>query len=344
MTEILLDLILHSQNIEYGVFDANMRLARYTPGLPAYLDPVHTSLQDAYITDIFQELIGYENSLTEILHNKKTPLRLDYIQNQYLNTDTIPWLFPEEQPSYHTIQVHPYQDGLLVIVRNVTEDSILEQQLVQRRNELDILAEKLIEDLKQANLELTLAYENTLEGWAKALELRDKETEGHSTRVKEMTVRLARAMGIDDSEMVQIHRGALLHDIGKMGIPDYILLKPGSLSSDEWKIMRMHPELAARMLRDIVYLKPTLDIPYYHHEKWDGTGYPKGLQGEEIPLPARIFAIVDVWDALRSDRPYRPAWSERDIIEYIHQETGKHFDPNVVEIFLSLIVIGNKSI
>jgi HD-GYP domain-containing protein (c-di-GMP phosphodiesterase class II) len=192
----------------------------------------------------------------------------------------------------------------------------------------------LFDNLQRANVELTMAYDTTLEGWSRALDLRDKETEGHTQRVTELTLRLARAMGVSEDELVHVRRGVLLHDIGKMGIPDSILLKPGPFTEEEWAIMRQHPLYAYKMLAPIVYLHSALDIPYCHHEKWDGTGYPRGLKGEEIPLAARIFAVVDVWDALRSDRPYRPAWPEEKAWEYIQEQAGKHFDPRVVEVFL----------
>jgi PAS domain S-box-containing protein len=195
----------------------------------------------------------------------------------------------------------------------------------------------LFNELERSNLELVLAYDTTLEGWAKALELRDKETQGHTDRVTGLTLQLARAMGISDQDMVHIRRGAILHDIGKMGIPDQILLKPGSLTDEEWEVMRQHPLYAKELLERIPFLGPALDIPYYHHEKWDGSGYPEGLAGEEIPLPARIFAIVDVWDALRSDRPYRKAWSDEQAIEYLREQAGSHFDPRVVETFMTLL-------
>jgi len=194
----------------------------------------------------------------------------------------------------------------------------------------------LFNDQQRSNIELALAYDVTLEGWSRALDLRDKETEGHTQRVTEMTVRLARAMGVSEAELVQIQRGALLHDIGKMGIPDAILLKPGPLTDEEWEIMRRHPVYAYELLSPIAFLKGALDIPYCHHEKWDGTGYPRGLKGEQIPLPARIFAIVDVWDALRSDRPYRAAWGEERVREHIRSLSGTHFDPRVVKAFLEL--------
>lgn len=192
----------------------------------------------------------------------------------------------------------------------------------------------LFDDLQQTNLELALAYDNTLEGWSRALDLRDKETEGHTQRVTELTVKLARQMGVSDGELVHVRRGALLHDIGKMGIPDSILLKPGPLTDEEWKIMRLHPVYAYELLSPIAFLRPALDIPYCHHERWDGTGYPRGLKGEQIPLAARIFAIVDVWDALRSDRPYRKARPKEMVMTYIEEEAGRHFDPKVVEAFL----------
>jgi putative nucleotidyltransferase with HDIG domain len=200
----------------------------------------------------------------------------------------------------------------------------------------------LFNDLHHSNAELMRAYDSTIEGWARALELRDKETEGHTQRVTEMTERLARAMGIGDSELLHIRRGALLHDIGKMGVPDHILLKPDKLTEDEWDVMRQHPQHAYNILVATDFLKPALDIPYCHHEKWDGTGYPRRLQGEQIPLAARIFAVVDVWDALRSDRPYRPSWSEDKVHQYILEQSGKHFDPQVVEVFLRMIALGNK--
>jgi len=194
----------------------------------------------------------------------------------------------------------------------------------------------LFESMQQANIELSLAYDTTLEGWARALELRDIETEGHSRRVAEMTVRLAQALGVSDAELVHVRRGALLHDIGKMGIPDSILLKPGSLTPEEWEVMRKHPTYAYEMLAPIAYFRPALDIPHYHHEKWDGTGYPHGLRGEQIPLAARIFAVVDVWDALCFDRPYRKGWPEAQVLEHVRSLAGTHFDPQVVHAFLQL--------
>jgi putative nucleotidyltransferase with HDIG domain len=190
---------------------------------------------------------------------------------------------------------------------------------------------------QQAIVELATAYECTLEGWARALDLRDRETEGHSRRVTDLTLQLARAMGVSEAECVHIRRGALLHDIGKMGIPDSVLLKSEQLTPAEWDVMRRHPDYARELLERIEYLRPALDIPYHHHERWDGSGYPRGLQGEEIPLAARIFAVVDVWDAVTSDRPYRPAWSTERAREYIASLAGTELDPRAVEAFLELL-------
>jgi putative nucleotidyltransferase with HDIG domain len=196
-------------------------------------------------------------------------------------------------------------------------------------------------DLQRSNTDLFNAFDSTINGWSHALDLRDKETEGHTMRVTEMAERFARALGIDEAEIVHIRRGALLHDIGKMGVPDGILLKPGKLTDEEWEIMIKHPQFAYDMLVPIAYLKPALDIPYCHHEKWDGSGYPRGLKGEQIPLAARLFAIVDVWDALSSDRPYRKAWTKKKTVEHIKAGSGTHFDPKLVELFLS--VVGEKT-
>jgi HD-GYP domain-containing protein (c-di-GMP phosphodiesterase class II) len=198
---------------------------------------------------------------------------------------------------------------------------------------------QLFNDLQNKNVELGLAYNATIEGWSRALDLRDKETEGHTQRVADLTYRLARSMGIRESELVQIHRGALLHDIGKMAIPDRILLKEGNLTPEEWEIMRMHPVYAYELLSPIAYLRPALDIPYCHHERWDGSGYPRGFKGEEIPLAARIFSVVDVWDALLSDRPYRSDWSTTEACRYIRENSGTHFDPDIVDAFMNFLAV-----
>jgi HD-GYP domain-containing protein (c-di-GMP phosphodiesterase class II) len=195
----------------------------------------------------------------------------------------------------------------------------------------------LFDSLQRSNLELGLAYDQTIEGWSRALDLRDKETGGHTQRVAELAVKLARAFGFSSAELLQIRRGALLHDIGKLGVPDEILFKLGLLSDDDWAKMRKHPQFAFELIAPIQYLRPALDIPYCHHEKWDGSGYPRGLQGEQIPLAARLFAVVDVWDALRQNRPYRAGWPEEKVFEYIRSQTGTHFDPQCVELFFQMM-------
>lgn len=216
--------------------------------------------------------------------------------------------------------------GLIHTLRDITERKQAEEKIKQ-----------LLIDLQKKNVELAHAYDATLEGWVRFLDLRDQETEGHTQRVTEMTIELAAQMGFTDSILMHIRRGALLHDIGKMGIPDDVLRKPGPLNNEEWEIMRRHPVYAFQMLSPIQFLHPALDIPHHHHERWDGTGYPDQLRQDEIPLPARLFAIIDVWDALNSDRPYRKAWAPEKAFDYIKAQSGKHFDPQLVQIFLEFI-------
>jgi putative two-component system response regulator len=199
------------------------------------------------------------------------------------------------------------------------------RHLVDQRNQLESMHQELL-----------ISYHKTIEGWAGALDLRDHETEGHTQRVTQKSVKLAHAIGISDDQLDHVRMGALLHDVGKLGIPDSILLKPGQLTEEEWKVMKLHPVYAHEWLSPIDFLKTAIDIPHCHHEKWDGSGYPRGLKGEEIPIFARLFAIVDVWDALCSDRPYRAAMPESEVLEYIRNGSGKHFDPALVEVFISL--------
>jgi len=190
--------------------------------------------------------------------------------------------------------------------------------------------------LHQSETALRQSYELTLAGWAKALEYRDRETEGHSQRVVCLSRKLAEKLGCSEDKIRQIEHGALLHDIGKMGISDKILLKSGPLDPDEWEMMRMHPDLGREMLTGIHFLRPALEVVYYHHERWDGRGYPQGLRGEQIPLAARIFSVIDNWDALTSDRPYRPAWPEEEVYKFLRRNAGKMFDPLVVNTFLGM--------
>lgn len=216
--------------------------------------------------------------------------------------------------------------GMVRSVRNITQ---------QKRSEAQI--QQLLLDLQSSNVELSEAYDATLAGWVRFLDLRDHATEGHSQRVTDLTLALAARIDFPEKDRIHLRRGALLHDIGKMGIPDSILQKPGPLTEAEWEIMRQHPKYAFQMLSPIDFLRPALDIPHHHHERWDGTGYPDRLAGEEIPLAARLFAIVDVWDALNSDRPYRSAWPVERVIDHIHNHTGRHFDPHIAGVFMDYI-------
>lgn len=199
-----------------------------------------------------------------------------------------------------------------------------------------------VQKLQRKMVELAIASDAIIESFVHALDLREGETEGHTHRVAELTVQFARSFNLEDAELTHIKHGALLHDIGKMGIPENILNKPGPLNNEEWTVMRKHPQYAYDLLSPVVYLHGALDIPLYHHEKWDGTGYLRGLKGEQIPLAARIFAVVDVWDALTSDRPYRKAWIKEKALEYIQSQSGWHFDPNVVMLFLKENPFDNK--
>ncbi len=195
---------------------------------------------------------------------------------------------------------------------------------------------KLVALVDQLRGELRVAYDEIIAGWARAMDMRDQQSEGHTQRVAALTVRVGRAMGMPEDEVVHVHRGALLHDIGTILIPDGVLQKRGPLTDDEWQMVRRHPEYAHTLLSPISHLRPAIDIPYCHHEKWDGTGYPRQLKGDQIPLPARIFSIVDVWDALCSERPHRTAWTRDEAREYVADHVGKDFDPESAEIFLNL--------
>ncbi len=232
-------------------------------------------------------------------------------------------------------------EGVVRASEAVAQGNLTVKLNASGNDELSSLASafnNMVSALEHSNRELMDAYDTTLEGWSKALELRDEETEGHTQRVTDLTVRLARRMGLDGDDLVQIKRGALLHDIGKMGIPDGILNKPGPLTEDEWDVMRKHTIYAYQMLAPIAYLKPALAIPCCHHERWDGSGYPLGWRGQDIPLPARIFAVADVWDALSSDRPYRKAWPKERVIEHLESHKGVHFDPAIVDEFIGMIL------
>ena len=285
------------------------------------------------------EVIGRRTSVTEGLTGQVFETGAIYVNNDVQEAEKLLW------PS--VLSRTPAIAGVPLIVGKVTIGVLWMGRSGQISQDdtvvLTAIGEMIASALRRLTLndalqrshhELTEAYDGTLEGWARALELRDNDTEGHTRRVADMTAQLGRTVGCNHEETIQLRRGALLHDIGKMAIPDRILNKPGPLDDEEWKIMRRHPEYAFDMLSRVAYLRPALDVPYCHHEKWDGSGYPRGLASEEIPFAARIFAVIDVWDALRSDRPYRKAWSTEKAFRHLRKEAGHHFDPRVVGVFL----------
>ena len=224
-------------------------------------------------------------------------------------------------------------DDFVVKPFNVLELQIRVQNMT-RLNRYRMLLEQRHE-LERLHEELTFAYDSTIEGWSQAVDLRDRETEKHTERVVRIVLSLAKAVRMSEEQLIHIRRGATLHDVGKLAVPDSILQKPGPLTAEEWAIMKQHTNLAYEWLSKIQYLRPSVDIPYCHHERWDGSGYPRGLKGEEIPLAARLFAIADVWDAMTSDRPYHRAMSQDEVLAYIQSQRGKHFDPAVVDLFLN---------
>jgi len=200
---------------------------------------------------------------------------------------------------------------------------------------LYLLVQEHFRAMKKKHRELTESYDQTIRGWIEVMDLRHHETRNHTERVSRMTVAFASLAGVESEQLATIARGATLHDIGKIGIPDSILIKPGKLDADEWELMRTHPDIGRKLLEKISFLRPCIDIPWCHHEKWDGSGYPRGLSGKNIPLAARLFAIVDVWDALTHKRVYKDAWPERDVLDHIRQQAGRHFDPSLVETFIA---------
>ena len=260
-----------------------------------------------------------------------SPAEREVVELRHLRSILYVPLFLEDQPTGVVIvgstgEVHPFSDHELELARTLSFQIALA-----------VANARLFQSVEHANEELRRAYDATLEGWARALELRDEDTEGHTRRVTALVMRLAIRMGLPEASLEHIRRGALLHDIGKMGIPDRILRRPDRLSEADQATMRQHPELAHRVLQEIEYLRPALDIPYYHHEKWDGSGYPQGLKGTEIPLAARLFAVVDVFDALVSDRAYRRGSSTAEALEYIRTQSGAHFDPRVADAFIEMM-------
>ncbi len=293
-------------------------------------------------TDCSSLAISPDDGLLKALRNKSMLTLPDISQAGFAS----PYLEQVRKHGLHFYTAVPIRDGRslsgMLEIFNPAPLILLEEEksfLHAFADQVAIAIENasLWKNLTNANQSLIQTYDTTIEGWSRALDMRDKETEGHTLRVTEMTLNLARRMSIPEEELVHIRRGALLHDIGKLGVPDHILLKPDALSEEEWKIMRQHPQFAYDMLSFIEYLRPALDIPYCHHEKWDGSGYPRGLAGEHIPKAARIFSVVDVWDALSSDRPYRPAWPKEKILAHIRSLSGTHFDPRVVVAFFEFM-------
>jgi PAS domain S-box-containing protein/putative nucleotidyltransferase with HDIG domain len=334
----VLNILLEKTRSQLGVdasavliFDANTQILNYAAGIgfrTSALQGTHLMLGQSYAG-----MAGLNKQIVHVDHMKTT--KSDFLRSPHFKS--------EEFEEYYGIPLVAKDQlkGVLEIfhrsVLNVNGGWMSFLNAFAGQAAIAIDNAQLVTDLKSSNTELMLAYDTTIMGWSSALDLRDRETEGHTQRVTKATLRLAQAMGLPEADMVHIRRGALLHDIGKMPIPDSILLKPDSLNEEEWEIMRQHPANARKLLSSIAYLKPAMNIPYYHHENWDGTGYPEGISGENIPLEARIFAVVDVWDALRSKRRYRDAWNLEKVREYIRSQSGLRFDPRVVEVFEELI-------
>jgi len=288
-----------------------------------------------YVSPACMTLLGYkpeeliQTSIADIIHFEDTGNLMDLITSPEWNDITVTVPYRARRKNGDIIW--------LETTARLFFDEAKQRQEFQASSR-DISERKKSEEaLHTAHADLQEAYDKTIEGWVLALDLRDRETEGHTQRVTGMTVKLAQLLGLNEEEIVHIRRGALLHDMGKMGIPDEILQKPGPLSDDEWMTMRRHPQYAYQMLSNIKYLKEAIVIPYYHHERWDGSGYPHKLKGDDIPLHARLFAVVDVWDALSSDRPYRKRMPHNEVVEYLRKEAGHLFDPDIIEKFIPLL-------
>lgn len=288
-----------------------------------------------YVSPACRTLLGYEPE--ELTGTSATPLIHPEDANQLIGLLATPTWDDMTTTFHYRARRKNGEYVWLETTARLFFDKISQKQEFQASSR-DITERKQSQEaLQKAHTDLQEAYDKTIEGWVLALDLRDRETEGHTKRVTEMTAKLARKLECSEEELVHIRRGALLHDMGKMGIPDEILQKPGPLTDDEWVIMRRHPQYAYQMLSPINYLSQALIIPYYHHERWDGSGYPHKLKGNDIPLHARLFSVVDVWDALQSDRPYRKGLPSKEIVEYLQKEAGRLFDPEIVDVFIPLI-------
>jgi response regulator RpfG family c-di-GMP phosphodiesterase len=300
-------------------------------------------IEDGIPQSISRIKLSVGDSLTGKVANRGAKLYLDHLQDRVGNPDSESEQISKGFSIYAGVPVVSRGQvmGVLEILykSKPPQDADWLEFIETLAGQTAIAIDKadLFNNLLRTNHELIQSYDQTIRALSSALDLRDHETEGHSMRVTEMSEKLGKVFNLSEAELAQLRRGALLHDIGKLGIPDSILLKEGPLNDEEWKIMKRHPDMAFKMLSPINYLRPALDIPYNHHEKWDGSGYPRGLEGEQIPFAARIFAIVDVWDALSNDRPYRKKWSKEAVSSYLSEQSGTHFDPKVVEVFLELI-------
>ncbi|MCC6300235.1 MAG: PAS domain S-box protein [Anaerolineales bacterium] len=288
-----------------------------------------------YVSPACRTLLGYEpeellnRSMLTLIHPHDSIKILQLLSESRLSEIMNPPAYRAQRKNGSYVWLETTAHPIFDSQNNLVEYQASSRDVTERR-EAQIALQHTLAELQDA-------YDKTIEGWVIALDLRDKETEGHTQRVTELAVRLAQEFNCTVVELAHIRRGALLHDMGKIGIPDEILQKPGALTAEEWEIMRKHPQYAQQMLSRIGYLHDALVIPYCHHERWDGSGYPQGLKAEEIPLFARLFAVVDVWDALSSDRPYRKRLPPEDVIKYLRKEAGRLFDPHVVEVFLRLI-------
>lgn len=311
----------------------------------AMVDPVVILDQRNNIVDINSSMLAMLNKNANevigaaakvVFNNFPIPIKL-YTQSSYARTEASFELggmnIHYEMTVWPLYNARKEMVGRIYISHDITELKQLENELRRKNSQLE-------DHVMARTHELYEAYNTTLEGWARALELRDKETEGHTRRVTDTTVRIAIKLGFPDDMLEHIRRGAILHDIGKISIPDDILHKPGLLSEEEREIVKKHPETAYKLLKPIAFLEQAMDIPYCHHEKWDGTGYPRGLKGGEIPVAARIFAIADVWDALSYERFYNKAWPREKVIAHLIEQSGKHFDPRLVNIFLDMVEKG----